>query len=219
MSTSDGYGSSCCHNTHRVGMDIDLGTDSSTWNPGNGVLSSEEQKVASHAISLINATSTGRVARVISSNDDILAAIQAASPSTELWDDPSGAHENHLHIDVAPPTRVAGLANLAGDFNLDDIVDARDYVVWRANLNKTLTQSNYTQWRANFGKTITNRPTAAGADYDVGAGLTVVSIPEPSITLIALSTFFFGVCHFRRPHRHANSVPSAQDRSPQRKQG
>ena len=194
LSRSDGYASSCCHNTHRVGMDIDLGTESSTWNPGNGTLSSEEQKVASHAISFASALSSGRVARVITSNDDIYAAIDAAT-SVELWDDPSGAHENHLHIDVDPPARVTGLANLTGDFNLDDVVDAKDYVVWRANLNKTLVQSNYTQWRANFGKSITNRPIAAGAEFEGSA--IAVAIPEPSTWILAL----LACCNLRRLRR------------------
>ena len=96
-----------------------------------------------------------------------------------------GAHQNHLHIDVGPPTRVTGLANLAGDFNLDDVVDAKDYVVWRANVGKTLTQADYTQFRANFGRSIANRPIAAGADY-TAAGLSVGAIPEPATASLAL---------------------------------
>ena len=130
MSMSDGYGSDCCHDTHRVGEDIDLGTDSSTWNYGNGTTSSEEQKVISHAISFVDAGATGRVIRFITSNQDIYDGIHTARPNVALYYDTSGGHQNHLHIDVGPPTQVAGLANLAGDFNLDDVVDARDYVVW-----------------------------------------------------------------------------------------
>ena len=85
LSRSDGYASSCCHDTHRVGMDIDLGTDSSTWNPGNGTLSSEEQKVVTHAVSFANAISAaGGVARFITSNDDIYAAIDAADQRCSL---------------------------------------------------------------------------------------------------------------------------------------
>ena len=84
-------------------------------------------------------------------------------------------------------------------FKLDDVVDAKDYVLWRTNLNKTLTQSNYTQWRANFGKSITNRPTAAGADYDYdGGGLTLLTVPEPSALFLALSACLSGLCHRRR---------------------
>jgi peptidoglycan hydrolase-like protein with peptidoglycan-binding domain len=199
MSMSDGYGSDCCHDTHRVGEDIDLGTDSSTWNYGNGATSSEEQKVISHAISFVDAGATGRVIRFITSNQDIYDGIHTARPNVALYYDTSGGHQNHLHIDVGPPTQVAGLANLAGDFNLDDVVDARDYVVWRANVNKTLTQSSYTQWRANFGKTITNRPTAVGADYEYdGGGLSADAIPEPSTVFLVLTALLGGLFHHRR---------------------
>jgi hypothetical protein len=185
ISMSDGYGSSCCHNTHRVGMDIDLYTNSATWNLGNGTIDSEEQKVISHAISFVNAGATGRVIRFITSNQDIYDGIHAASPNTPLYYDTSGDHQNHLHIDVGPPTQVSGLANLSGDFNLDDVVDDRDYLVWRRGLNKTLTQADYTQWRSNFGKTITNRPVAAGADYSPGfAGN--MPVPEPLMMFLAL---------------------------------
>ncbi len=39
-------------------------------------------------------------------------------------------------------------AMLAGDFNLNGVVDAADYVVWR---NNNGTQPGYDAWRANFG--------------------------------------------------------------------
>jgi hypothetical protein len=181
ISRSDGYASSCCHDTHRVGEDIDLGTDTSTWNLGNGTLSTEENIVVQHALSFVNAGASGRVIRFITSNDDIYDAIHAASPSTALYYDTSGAHQNHLHIDVGPPTRVAGLANLAGDFNLDDVVDVRDYIVWRDGLGSTLTQGDYNTWRANFGKSITNRATTGA-----GAGLDPTAVPEPTSLLSVL---------------------------------
>jgi hypothetical protein len=181
ISRSDGYASACCHSTHLVGEDIDLGTDSSTWNYGNGTLSAEENIVVQHALSFVNAGASGRVIRFITSNDDIYDAIHAASPSTALYYDTSGAHQNHLHIDIGPPTRVAGLARLAGDFNLDDVVDARDYVVWRANLGKTLMQTDYNTWRANFGKSINNRA-ATGAELDP------TPVPEPTILVTILIT-------------------------------
>src|SRR3954447_13925786 len=179
ISMFDGYSSSCCHDTHRVGMDIDLGTVSSTWNFGDGTLSSEEQKVAQHAIGFLNAGASGRVIRFITSNQDIYDAIHAASPGTALFYDTTGGHQNHVHMDIGPPAQVAGLGNLTGDFNLDDKVDANDYVTWRANLNKTLTQSNYTQWRANFGRIITNR-SATGAELGSAA------VPEPATSFLAL---------------------------------
>ena len=191
ISRSDGYGSSCCHDTHRVGEDIDLGTDSSTWDYGDGTLDSEEQKVVQHALGFANAGASGRVIRFITSNDDIYDAIDAGS-TVPLYYDTSGAHQNHLHIDVGPPTRVAGIANLAGDFNLDDVVDAKDYVVWRDNLNQTLSQSDYALWRANFGKSIGGRATGAdllnGASASGATGSPSASaVPEPASLLLVAS--------------------------------
>ena len=186
LSRSDGYASTCCHSTHLVGMDIDLGTDSSTWNYGNGTLSAEENIVVQHAIGFIDAGASGRVIRIITSNDDIYNAIHAARPSTPLYDDASGGHQNHLHIDVGPPNRAAGLANLAGDFNLDDSVDARDYVIWRENVGSSMTAASYNTWRANFGKTLLGR--AAGAGF-VESELLTAAIPEPaSAGMFALGT-------------------------------
>lgn len=106
ISRSDGYASSCCHSTHRVGMDIDLGTVSSTWSFGNGVTSAEEQIVIDHALSFVNAGASGRVIRFITSNQDIYDGIHAGSPATPLFYDTSGDHQNHLHIDVGPPKRI-----------------------------------------------------------------------------------------------------------------
>lgn len=191
ISRSDGYASTCCHSTHLVGTDIDLGTDSSTWDYGDGTLDNEEQIVVSHALGFVNANAEGRVIRFITSNDDIYDAIHAASPSTPLYYDTSGGHQNHLHIDVGPPARVAGLANLAGDFNLDDVVDARDYVFWRENVDETLTAASYSQWRANFGKTVAGRATAAGSILELGA----VTVPEPSSAALFGAMFLAIGCH------------------------
>ena len=122
-----------------------------------------------------------------------------ADSDINVFHDSSGGHQNHIHIDVGAPARKSGLANLAGDFNLDDVVDAKDYVVWRANLNKTLTQADYTQWRANFGKTITGRPIAAGVDYDA-AGLSATTIPEPTSATLALFAAIAILMGRRRAH-------------------
>lgn len=188
MSRSDGYGSSASHNTHRVGMDIDLGTDSSTWNFGNGVTSSEEQKLISHAISFVSAGASGRVIRFITSNQDVYDGIHAASPGTALYYDTSGGHQNHLHIDVGPPTRVAGLANLPGDFNLDDIVDGGDYLLWQQGLGMTYRSSDLNLWRANFG-----RANAASA--------ATIAVPEPAASLGVLTALSASLLLTRRSHR------------------
>jgi peptidoglycan hydrolase-like protein with peptidoglycan-binding domain len=173
MSMADGYGSSCCHNTHRAGMDIDLYTDSSTWNYGNAVRSAEEQIVINHASAFIRAGASGRVIRIITSNDDIYDGIAALNPTTALYYDTSGGHQNHLHIDVGPPARSAGLANLPGDFDLNDVVDAADYVLWRKGLGTMYTQAQYNTWRGNFGDV---RAGAAAAGSPPHPGLA----PEPA---------------------------------------
>ena len=50
----------------------------------------------------------------------------------------------------------ADIENLppVGDYNLNGIVDAVDYVVWRKGLGTTYLQAEYDVWRANFGKTV-----------------------------------------------------------------
>jgi hypothetical protein len=185
MSRSDGYASSCCHNTHRVGMDIDLYTNSSTWNYGNGVRSTEEQIVINHAQSFINAAASGAVVRFITSNQDIYDGIAALNPTVALYYDTSGGHQNHLHIDIGSPIRAAGLANLAGDFNLDDVVDARDYVIWRSGLNKTYTQSQLAIWRSNFGKSVIGRP--MNLSFAAAGSVGSMTIPEPATLISILS--------------------------------
>jgi hypothetical protein len=182
LSTSDGYGSSCCHNTHRAGMDIDLYTNSSTWNFGDGVRSAEEQVVIDHAKAFINANAEGRVIRFITSNDDIYDGIAALNPTAPLFFDTSGAHQNHLHIDIGPPVRLPGLANLAGDFDMNDVVDTSDYVIWRKLFGGASAQALFSEWRKHFGK---SRTGAGGG----GQG----TVPEPAM----LATLLPAVIWFR----------------------
>jgi peptidoglycan hydrolase-like protein with peptidoglycan-binding domain len=197
LSAADGYGSSCCHNTHRAGMDIDLYTNSSTWNFGNGARSSEEQIVIDHASAFIRAGATGRVIRIITSNDDIYDGIAALNPTTALYYDTSGGHQNHLHIDVGPPTRLAGLANVAGDFNLDDTVDASDYVLWRKYTGTMYTPAQYNTWRANFGRV---RSSGGGA----GSTAQAPAVPEPAATGLLLGAAFVLCCATRVRHLGAS---------------
>jgi hypothetical protein len=53
-----------------------------------------------------------------------------------------------------------------GDFNLDNVVDGADYVVWRKN---GLAPLNYNAWRTHFGQT-----------YGSGAGIDGGAVPEPA---------------------------------------
>ncbi len=209
ISRSDGYASSCCHNTHRVGMDIDLYTNSSTWNFGNGVRSNEEQIVINHAMAFINAGASGRVVRIITSNDDIYNGIAALNPTVPLYYDTSGGHQNHLHIDIGPPPQVPGLANLAGDFNLDDAVDARDYIVWRQGLDKTHTQSQRNIWRTNFGKVI-DRSSGLGSAFAEGI-VAGQAVPEPSVGVILSIAFWFAgsMVRIRRISNSRTASPTA----------
>jgi hypothetical protein len=206
ISRYDGFSSTCCHaSSHLVGMDIDLGTDSDTWNWGDGIISYEEAKVAQHVYGFFTADAAeGRVIRVISSNHDIEDAIHNLDSSINVFHDSTGGHQNHIHLDVGAPARDAGLANLPGDFNLDDVVDTKDYILWRANLNKTLTQSDFNLWRANFAKKITNRPIAAGVDFEfVGGGLGITSVPEPSAGFLVLTSCIIAGWWRRRGPAHS----------------
>ena len=44
--------------------------------------------------------------------------------------------------------------SVAGDFNLNGVVDAADYVCVAKGLGTTYSQSDYDVWRANFGRTV-----------------------------------------------------------------
>jgi alpha-glucosidase len=78
---------------------------------------------------------------------------------------------------------------LVGDYNVDGVVDAVDYTVWRNSLNQTGTalaadgdyddvvdNDDYDVWRANYGRT-----------WDMGQGsFEVQPVPEPDSRLLAL---------------------------------
>jgi hypothetical protein len=65
------------------------------------------------------------------------------------------------------------LANLAGDYNGNGIVDAADYVIWRKNDGTPL---GYNTWRTNFGRTLGS---GSGA-------LSQTAVPEPAATSLLL---------------------------------
>jgi hypothetical protein len=179
MSTFDGYGFSCCHSTHRVGMDIDAHVDSSTWDFGNGFLDTEEQLAVNHALEMIEEglageSTRGRVQRIIISNGDIRGAINAVYPGLVIGDS-SGVHLNHFHYDIGRPSQVAGLANLAGDFNFDGVVNAADYTVFRDGLGSTRVAGDYNVWASNYTD-----------------GSAATAVPEPAaalLTLLAVAAF------------------------------
>jgi hypothetical protein len=75
-------------------------------------------------------------------------------------------------------------ADLAGDYNNNQVVDAADYVWWRRNAKNP---SGYNSWRANFGS-------SAG-----GSGLSG-EIPEPvTLTIVGILVGF--ACLFNRTRK------------------
>ena len=74
------------------------------------------------------------------------------------------------------------VANTAGDYNFDGVVDAADYVVWRRGAGTSLTPAHYDAWRANFG---------AMGDGANGASLPSTMVPEP-FTLMLVGLAFGG---------------------------
>jgi hypothetical protein len=111
--------------------------------------------------------------------------------------------------------------DLAGDFNLDGVVDAADYVFWRKFVQEF---SQYATWRTNYGRSI----------HAMGSGSGNTSVPEPqSMALLAVLVSLFKYSHrckvavrdrtCRHPcprgNRHrTRAVPSPQDtdRNPMR---
>ncbi|HEX3599567.1 MAG TPA: PEP-CTERM sorting domain-containing protein, partial [Lacipirellulaceae bacterium] len=74
---------------------------------------------------------------------------------------------------------VAG-ATLPGDYNNNGVVDAADYVVWRAGLGTIYVQNDYNVWRAHFGQT-------AGSGSSLSAsGSASVAVPEPASAILML---------------------------------
>ena len=90
----------------------------------------------------------------------------------------------------APFARVSGgridigafeLAAIPGDYNLDGVVDAADYVLWRNDPASFGGAGGYAIWRSNFGATfgsgVSNAAALAApvvlADQSLGAGVTV----------------------------------------------
>lgn len=72
------------------------------------------------------------------------------------------------------PTTVRLTVLSAGDFNLDGIVDGRDYVVWRNNGGS---QADYDLWRAHFG-------ISAGLGSGAIADASNTAVPEPGSILL-----------------------------------
>ena len=72
------------------------------------------------------------------------------------------------------------LANLPGDFNHDDVVDAADYTVWRDGLGSQYTLADYDDWKSHFGQN-------AGSGTGSGGS---VAVPEPASLILVFAAFF-----------------------------
>jgi hypothetical protein len=100
----------------------------------------------------------------------------------------------HLTSDVLySPTavilKIVGMIQVAGDFNLDGIVDMADYITWRRGLGTTYTAADYDVWLANYGQVAT---------YGSGALSSAPAVPEPATFASALLA---AICCFRRAMR------------------
>ena len=190
MSTDDGYGSSFAHNTHRVGMDIDMHTHSSTFNFGDGSLSRAERTVADAAVAYIDAGNSGdpnlgSITRIITSNVDIGNRIIALRPGTSIYFDSTTVHTHHLHLDVGSPAQVPGQADMPGDFDLDDKVDGFDFLAWqRGSSPNPLSDTDLIAWQSSFG---TGAASASAAS----------TIPEPATISAALLASLFVIARRR----------------------
>jgi hypothetical protein len=106
-----------------------------------------------------------------------------------------------IYFDLTPSYDVVQSGNLAGDYNGDGAVDARDYTIWRdslgaigANLpadgnnNGSIDPGDYTVWKNNFGQ---------------GAGSGAASssaVPEPAtFMMLALATAVAALLRQRQP--------------------
>lgn len=66
---------------------------------------------------------------------------------------------------------IASANPIDGDYNLDNVVDAGDYVAWRDALGAAFSAGDYEIWRANFGSTATS-------------GSILITVPEPTTGIL-----------------------------------
>jgi cyclophilin family peptidyl-prolyl cis-trans isomerase len=93
------------------------------------------------------------------------------------------------------------LSVTAADFNKDGIVDAKDYVYWR----KTNGSANdYQLWRTSQGGR--QGGVFFAGSSEIGSGLGMSAVPEPTSGLLVLSALFLFSAVSRRPARRIKFV-------------
>src|SRR5262245_48222654 len=113
----------------------------------------------------------------------------AANPNQYMfWDDlhPTAA----VHAILAQ--RVLDLFRLPGDFNRDNVVDARDYVLWRRGVGTTYIPDDFNVWRAHYGQTASAGSSGIGADSSLttSAGdesAPMGAVPEPATWILLVT--------------------------------
>jgi Concanavalin A-like lectin/glucanases superfamily len=78
------------------------------------------------------------------------------------------------------------VSNIPGDFNLDGVVNAGDYTVWRNGLGSSYTIGDYDVWKSHFGVSA------------LSAGSGAVAVPEPSVGMWLFLGQFLLFRHFAR---------------------
>jgi autotransporter-associated beta strand protein len=95
------------------------------------------------------------------------------------------------NVAYSPNQVVLSIGGVLGDFNLNGIVDAADYVVWRKGLGTTYTQNDYNVWRANFGQTASSGTGASSNSFSDASQ----HVPEPaSLPLLLTGCVAAGLC-------------------------
>jgi hypothetical protein len=111
--------------------------------------------------------------------------IQTSTSGTVTLNHPGGTIVYTNSVDLIGDIQSLYLegASLPGDFNLNGIVDAADYVVWRNSIN---TPAEYETWRSNFGN-------SAGSGVSSASGWnSAINVPETS-THIGLSAILLSL--------------------------
>ncbi len=100
------------------------------------------------------------------------------------------------------------IAELAGDYNQDDVVDAADYTLWRdtlgqsgsglaadGNCNDEIDTGDYDIWKSHFGDVFPGSEAGSGS---TGASPSLLAVPEPCV-LVLVAAGILGLIAAGRP--------------------